>query len=151
MLTTHFVRMTKLENRQKLAISGSILLIVGVFLPILSVPIIGSIDYFKGGEGDGVIVLILGVISLVLSLTKKYKVLLVTSSLSLSVMLFTVLGLIFKLSEIKSEYAKEMEGNPFAGLGQLAMETIRLEWGWFPLISGAVVIIISVFMQEAEE
>lgn len=140
-----------MENKQKLAIAGSMMLIVGVFLPILSMPIVGSIDYFRGGEGDGVIVLGLGIVSLVLAIAKKYKALLLTSALSIAVLVFTLAHFYYKMSELKSEYVKEMEGNPFAGLGQLAMETIKLDWGWVPLISGAVLIGVSAVMKEAKK
>ena len=121
---------------------------IGVFLPILSVPIIGSIDYFKGGEGDGVLVLGLGIVSLVLALMKKYKGLIVTSALSIGVMVFTLANFYYKMSEIKANYAKQMEGNPFAGLGQMAMGTIKLEWGWLVLIAGAILIGVSAGMKE---
>ena len=45
---------------------ASIILFVGVFTPIVSFPIIGYMNYLQNGRGDGVIVLILAVISLVL-------------------------------------------------------------------------------------
>ena len=37
---------------------------IGVFLPLLSMPIVGSINYFQNGRGDGVIVLVLAAILL---------------------------------------------------------------------------------------
>lgn len=137
-----------MNNKQKAAISGSALLIVGVFLPILSVPILGSIDYFRGGEGDGVVILALGIVSLVLALTKKYKGLIVTSALSIGMLGFTLVNFYLKMSEMKAEYAKTMGDNPFAGLGQMAMETIKLEWGWVVLIAGVVLLGVSVAMKE---
>jgi len=38
---------------------GSILLAFGVFAPLVSIPMLGHLNYFRNGQGDGVIVLIL--------------------------------------------------------------------------------------------
>ena len=46
------------QRRQWFGILGSILLFIGVFAPIISVPIVGNVNYFQNGKGDGVIVTI---------------------------------------------------------------------------------------------
>ncbi|MGB8989707.1 MAG: hypothetical protein WCC37_24130, partial [Candidatus Sulfotelmatobacter sp.] len=43
------------RTKQILAILGALLLFVGVFLPIVSMPIVGSLNYFHNGQGDGTI------------------------------------------------------------------------------------------------
>jgi len=48
-----------MRKRQLVGLAGTILLAVGVFLPLVSMPLIGSLTYFNNGRGDGVIVLIL--------------------------------------------------------------------------------------------
>jgi hypothetical protein len=69
-------------RKQKLGIAGSIVLFVGVFTPIVSLPIVGNMNYFRNGQGDRVIVLILALISIVLVLRKQYRWLWVTGLLS---------------------------------------------------------------------
>ena len=137
-----------MNKKQKTAFAGSALLIVGVFLPILSVPILGSIDYFRGGEGDGVVILALGAVSLALTFAKKYKGLILTSALSSGMLGFTLVNFYLKMSDMKAKYAKTMGDNPFAGIGQMAMETIKLEWGWVVLIAGVVLLGVSVVMKD---
>jgi hypothetical protein len=43
--------------RQLLGILGSTLLFLGVFLPIVKLPVVGDLNYFANGRGDGVLVL----------------------------------------------------------------------------------------------
>jgi hypothetical protein len=44
-------------------------------MPIWNIPFRGTMNYFQNGKGDGTIVLILAVISLILVLIKRYKAL----------------------------------------------------------------------------
>lgn len=57
-----------MDKRQVFGLIGSILLFIGVFTPIISIPIVGNMDYFQNGKGDGTIVLVLAVISLLLAI-----------------------------------------------------------------------------------
>jgi len=81
-----------MNTKQLLGLIGSIILFVGVFAPIVSVPIMGNMNYFQNGKGDGTIVLLLAVVSLVLVLAKKYKGLWITGLGSLAVMAFTFIN-----------------------------------------------------------
>src|ERR1035441_8187451 len=60
-----------IARKQRVAILGSLLLFVGVFLPLVSTPL-GSVNYFDNGQGDGAIVLALAVISIILALTRSF-------------------------------------------------------------------------------
>ena len=71
------------RTKQILAILGALLLFVGVFLPIVSMPIVGSLNYFHNGQGDGTIVLVLAVISIILATTRRFRGLWVTGSAQL--------------------------------------------------------------------
>ncbi len=68
-----------MNNRRLLGILGSAILFIGVFMPIVKVPIVGDINYFQNGRGDGVIVLALAVISLALVLLRWYRELWITA------------------------------------------------------------------------
>ena len=57
-----------MNTKKMLGLIGSITLFIGVFAPIVSIPLIGNANYFRNGQGDGTIVLILAVVSLILVL-----------------------------------------------------------------------------------
>jgi hypothetical protein len=43
-----------MNNRRLLGILGSTLLFVGVFMPIVKLPIVGDMNYFANGKWDGI-------------------------------------------------------------------------------------------------
>lgn len=128
-------------TKQSLGIIGSIILFVGVFTPIVSIPILGNMNYFQNGKGDGTVVLIFAGISLVLALAKKYKGLWFTGIGSLGIMLFTFINFQIGMSQVKNQMESELAGNPFRGLADIAMQTVQLQWGWAILVVGAGLII----------
>jgi hypothetical protein len=130
-----------MDNRQLLGILGSILLFVGIFTPIVSLPIVGSMNYFRNGQGDGVFVLILAVISFILTVTRNFKGLWFTGLGSAAVLLFTFLNFQAKMAETRGELDRELAGNPFRGLADLAVESVQLQWGWAVLVVGAALVV----------
>lgn len=137
-----------MNTKQILGLIGSIVLFIGVFTPIVSVPIMGNMNYFQNGKGDGTLILILAVVSLVLVLTKKYKGLWFTGVGSLAVMTFTFINFQMKISDMKSQMESELAGNPFRGLADLAMQSVQLQWGWALLIVGAGLVIAGAAMKD---
>jgi hypothetical protein len=137
-----------MNTRQILGLIGSIVLFIGVFTPIVSVPIMGNMNYFQNGKGDGTLILILAVVSLVLVLTKKYKGLWFTGVGSLAVMAFTFINFQMKISDMKSQMESQLAGNPFRGLADMAMQSVQLQWGWALLIVGAGLVIAGAAMKD---
>lgn len=137
-----------MNTKQILGLIGSIVLFIGVFAPIVSVPIMGNMNYFQNGKGDGTLILILAIVSLVLVLTKKYKGLWFTGVGSLAVMAFTFINFQMKISDMKSQMETELAGNPFRGLADMAMQSVQLQWGWALLIVGAGLVVASAAMKD---
>lgn len=136
------------NTRLLLGLIGSITLFIGVFAPIVSMPIVGSINYFQNGKGDGVIVLIFALISFVIVLTKKYTWLWLTGLGSIGAMLFTFVRFQSKISELKSNMNSQLAGNPFRGFADAAINSIQLQWGWALLIVGAGFLIASAALKD---
>ena len=135
-------------TKQILGLIGSIILFVGVFTPIVSIPIMGNMNYFQNGKGDGTIVLLLAVVSLILVLAKKYRGLWFTGLGSMAVMAFTFINFQMKMSDTKTQMESELAGNPFRGLADMAMQSVQLQWGWAFLIVGAALVIASAAIKE---
>lgn len=112
-----------------------------MFTPIISIPIVGSVNYFQNGKGDGVIVLALALISIVLVFAKKYAGLWITGTASLALILFTFINFQVRMSEMQDELESKLAGNPFRGIADITMQSIQLQWGWAVLVVGAVLLI----------
>lgn len=140
-----------IDRRQLFGIIGSILLFFGVFAPIISVPIVGSVNYFQNGKGDGVIVLILALISIGLVIIKKYRGLWFTGLGSLIVMLITFVNFQMRLSQMQDEMETKLAGNPFRGIADVAMQSIQIQWGWAVLVMGALFIVAAAAIRDNAE
>jgi hypothetical protein len=136
--TRSFVDFSK---KQIAGLVGSIVLFIGVFCPIVSIPMIGSINYSKG---DGIIILVFAAISIIVTLIKKYEWLWFTGLGSLGVILFTFVNFQMKMSEMKSKLA----GNPFSGLADVVLQSVQLQWGLGILIIGIILIIVAAILKE---
>jgi hypothetical protein len=137
-----------MNKKQTIAIIGAILLFFGVFCPIVSVPFLGDLNYFHNGQGDGVIVLVLAVATVALALVRLFKGLWLTGGGSIAVLAFTFFNFQSKMSDLRSSMEKDLAGNPFAGLGQAALSSVQLQWGWAVLVIGACLIIAAAIVQE---
>jgi len=60
-------------NKKNIGLAGCGLLVLGTFLPIVRLPMVGSINYFNNGNGDGIYIIIIAIISLFLILKKNTK------------------------------------------------------------------------------
>ena len=117
-------------------------------MPIVKVPVIGDMNYFANGKGDGVLILALAVISLVLVLLRFYRELWITALGSAAVLAFTFFNLQSRMSEMSAKMETDLKDNPFRGLAELAMQSVQLQWGWAVLVIGIALLIAAAAMRD---
>ena len=137
-----------MKTKQLLAVFGSILLFVGVFTPLISLPIVGSINYFQNGKGDGIVILVLAVVSLILALTSRYEGLWLTAGGSLAVLTFTFVQFQMMRQQMLAVMDKDLSGNPFAGLARLAVDSVQIQWGWALLLVGVGMVLAGAVLKD---
>lgn len=131
-------------------IAGSLFLFVGLFTPLVNLPIRGELNYFSNGNGDGIILLLLCVISLFFTLKERYKSLWWTGLTSLGIVFLGLIDFQMRISKVKSKLNEDLVGNPFKKLADAAVDSIHLQWGWLMLLLGAGLILTTVVIQEKE-
>jgi hypothetical protein len=130
-----------IDPRQVIGLIGASILFIGTFAPIVSMPVVGSQNYFQNGKGDGTILIGLAVISALLTLLKKYEGLWLTSALSLGLLAFTFLNLQAKITGMEASMKADLVDNPFAAIGNVMLQSIQLQWGWAVLVVGALFLV----------
>ena len=138
-----------MRTRQLLGILGSAILFIGVFMPIVRLPLVGEMNYFANGRGDGVLILLLSVISLALVLLKWYRELWITSLGSAAVLVYTFVTVKSKMNEMKAQMDTQLKNNPFRGLADLPMQSVQLQWGWAVLVIGIGLLIGAAAMRDS--
>jgi len=132
-----------------LGLIGSGVLFVGVFMPIVSLPVLGKLNYFNNGKGVGVILIIMAVASLILIAVKQHRLLWVTGLGSLALLVYTYIVLQKFIKEVTESVGQELSGNPFAELVTVAFQSVQLQWGWAIMVVGAVLLLAAAFVYES--
>lgn len=128
-------------NSKVIALIGGGLLAIGVFLPLVRVPKMGTLNYFNNGSGDGVIVLVLAGIAIALALFDRVKHVVWPGIACLGLIGLAFFRLQSRLSEIGSGARRELGDNPFGGVAEAATRAIQMEYGWAILGLGAIMVI----------
>lgn len=124
-------------DNKSIAIAGSGTLFIGVFVPVVSLPLVGNMNFFANGKGDGVLLIALALIALGLALSGKTRYVLWPGLLSLAFLGYKFVGFRSMISEMESKMDTELAGNPFRGLAEAAMSSVQMQWGWAVLLVGA--------------
>ena len=135
--------MENFTKRQAVGFLGSAILFIGVFAPLVSIPVMGSINYLANGKGDGLIVLGLAVMALIAVFLKKYELVTISGIASFCVMAYTYINIQNGLSLASKRMEESLAGNPFAGLATTALQSIHIQWGWALLIVGSLLLILT--------
>ncbi len=121
-------------GRQLLGLAGCLLIVVGVFAPILNY--IGvSETFFSQGQRNGSIVLALAAFSLVAVLAKKFRVLLITAGL-------TLIPVVMDFRK-----ALNFSSDPVMNTGILGPPP-KLAWGWITLFVGVALLIAAAWSKK---
>ncbi len=133
--------------KQTLGLTGAILLIVGSFTPIAKITYTGDLIYFLNGQGDRMIVLGFGIISLLAVLLKKYNLLIFTGPASAVIIAFTFFNLQNSIREMHTLLNQNLQGNSFKESAETMINSVQIEWGFAVLVLGAVLLIIAAFLK----
>ena len=134
-----------MNTQRILGFSGAAVLALGAFVPIVSLPIVGSINYFNNGQGDGIFIVLLAVAAASLTFFGKHKFVWIPGAISAVLLLVTLVRFIQLVNDARAELTESLAGNPFAGLAEGFMGAVQLQWGWMLLFLGSIAIVASSF------
>lgn len=139
-------------NSKTLGFAGAALLIVGLFLPIATMPFLGSVTLMSYGfsvVASGL--LVLGLLSGFLVWADRRDALIWTGGGALLTVIYLFGRLQWSMTSMRSELTEGLKDNPFAGLAQTAMASVGLQWGWLVLAAGpAVMVYVAVQERKSE-
>jgi hypothetical protein len=137
-------------NNRILGIIGSALMILGIFLPIVSIMGLLNFSYFNmiqlapGTFFTGLLLLLLGIGSLILALKHMYKPLIATGVASLAILAFDFYRIKSGLSEATSSGGEA--GGEFA---RKMSEAVSIGFGLYVMAIAAILLIVAGAMKSA--
>ncbi len=127
---------------------GIFITILGVFSPVMTAPIVGSLSYLRNGAEEAVLLLILTALSVLFLVKKRYSWLYGSSVWALLLVGSTCLYYQSVISDAKSSLDRDLAGNPFRGLAEAAMAGTGLSWGWFLLFLGTGLVVVTAYLKQ---
>ena len=139
-------------NNRNMAFVGAILLLGGLFTPIVTIPILGTLNLFSnGGNIVALSLLILALVSAGLAAKGRLKDIVWPGIAACALVIYSFGRLQYRLAQMRASL-QDLQDNPFAGLAQGAMSAIQVQWGWLVLGSGAALLVFAALSKsEADE
>lgn len=138
----------KFDSRT-IGIIGGSLLVVGVFMPLVSILGLIGISYFQLAQFSasfftGIIIALIGVVSLIMAIKNQYQPLIPAGILALIILVIDF----FRIrSAIGSGFPMQFPGAPRGVnpemMGQALQSMIQISWGMFAMIAGAILLIVA--------
>jgi hypothetical protein len=99
-------------------------------------PVVGSLNYFSTGRGDGTLLLVAAAISVALVLQGRYQWLLATGLPAITMLVVVFVQLRLRINQMNASIETDLKDNPFAGLAHAFLGGVQLEYGWAVLFLG---------------
>lgn len=128
-----------MSKSQFLGLLGSLLLIGGVFAPVINYPVLGDLTFLKSGTRGGYALIAVGVVALILALIRQTRWLWLPGLAALAL-------LVLRFFRMQSGMSKALASIQAAGAdstraGAVVSGSIHFQWGWIVLLLGSVLII----------
>ena len=129
-----------MNHNRTVALIGAALIFVGVFVPIVSLPIMGSINFFMNGRGDGTILIALALAAAGLALAGRVRDVVWPGAASLIFLGYAFLRFRSGMADAREKLERAVGDSPFRGLAEAAMGSVQLQWGWAVLLVGGALV-----------
>ena len=123
------------------ALCGSLLLLVGLFAPVVSTPPSSSIAYWQSGIEPAFIVFIM-VATALLALGNRLQLVFWAGLAAVGIIGFSFLRVLYALM-VSRRHIADGTANPDTGLAEAVFSSAHLMWGWAALVLGAALIIFA--------
>ncbi|HGJ65078.1 TPA: hypothetical protein ENS27_06780 [bacterium] len=135
-----------MTGKQLLGIIGAILLIAGLFLPLVKIPLLGSISFYENNQAEAIVIIALSAISIVFILAKRYSLLWFSNIAIMALMSATGIQLVRKLLKVKSKteglIGKNLTDKIADKVTNIAMDHVKIQWGVAILLIGLLLVIL---------
>lgn len=139
-------------SKRNIALAGAALLVIGLFLPIVTLPIIGTVNLFNGGTNWLALALLaLGAIAAGLALRDRTGDAIFPGTAAAAILIYKFVSLQWTISEMRASLTENLKDNPFAGIAQAALSGVQLQWGWLVLGAGAAAMVYAAVIARRED
>jgi hypothetical protein len=145
-----------------LGIGGAVILLIGSFCPVISLPIVGGLSYLSaltkqlqnGTINDvgisAILVLVSCLGSFAILFARQFALLWITAASAILAVGITIYGFVSLRSQIEKDMP-DAGDNPFAGLARMAAEAIQPDFGLAIVAVGAGLLVAAAVASKKAE
>lgn len=115
-------------------IVGSVVMAAGGLCPLLRVPVLGNWNYFDVDQRLAIVFYVLVLLALIASFMQKAGLLKFAGWATIVLVLLTLVGIYFKVHDTFNFIH-------FKKLINLAAGLVKYKWGWFVILTGALLLV----------
>lgn len=134
--------------RLVLVIVGALMLIGGIFSPVVKIPFLGESSYLDQKQTESYVMILLGLLSLAFMILKKYHWLWFPAATSFLILFFNYYEFIYNKNHMNSSIKEILPFIKLNDVSGLFADAIELKWGVFILITGTVFIAIAAILKK---
>lgn len=134
-------------SSQSLGFLGVAIMTAGIFAPMASLPVVGTVSYFRNGSPEAIALLVLSAFSIFFLKKKHYSWLYGPATWSFIIVSFSFYHYHDAIWQAKSSLDSELSGNPFRGIADVAMASVGMEWGWILLFAGSLLVLTAAYQK----
>lgn len=112
-------------------------MIVGVFLPMVSIPIMRDNSYFELDNTGAMAILVMAGLSALIGVWGRFRLLYITGLLSLGLLIYTYVEIDRRKTAAQSDLRERVIDTPLKNLSQNLISTVGLKYGWPMMMVGA--------------
>jgi hypothetical protein len=132
-----------MDKRQLLGYGGAGLLLIGFFSPLFTISLMGFsrnfgfVDFLSEGSWASILVLVAVALAAVLTILKKYKLLLIPAGLVVAMLVYLVANLAGNLASSGIDSA----------MAEALIKMLQPSFGWLFLVLGPAALVVASFLK----
>lgn len=136
-----------MQRIQVLAAAGAVLLLVGVFAPVLSMGLGEPVSYYDHARPEAITILVLAAMTGAMAYARQYAAFWFTGIGSAAMLVFSATQVRERIAGVGR--ADGVFGKALRALSDMAMDSVRYEWGWALLAAGAALVLLAAALAPA--
>lgn len=143
----------RITKQQICGIVGAVLLAIGLFLPVVNIPLLGDRNFYEVGNFNGYLdysltgisygIMGLALASILLSVLNYCKGLFIVGLIAIGVFALTLK----QFKELEKSLHDDVATNFIMSITNTTVGEGNLRWGWVVLFAGALVLIVASFLK----
>jgi len=118
---------------------GAVLMGIGVFLPLVSIPIMHDDSYYDISRSGAIIMLVLSGLTILISIWGRFRLMYVTGLVAVGLMVLTYVKIDQRKTAAQSELKQRVIDMPLKNLSHNLISSVGLKYGWPMMMVGAAI------------